>query len=418
VAFRPVFGHRANDRKCDMKRTNYDLSHLIKPLTAAAAVAPNSDSYGYELTVLIHHLSRDAEKQEHPIAKFISLITNEPRLEQFNGRMVVTEQGSVRVDYSTLVEWLINHTCKVGAEQALVDLVRYIETDKIPIDRAVAVGGINVVGQNDLGEGLRLIPFDEFPDCNDKRFLAERSTHGMQWATAMLLKSAETKRHHILVEELASQQHNLLHLANYQDLDDALLCLGLFGPTAPHPLAKWILLPDWAFTPGGAYSIPYVGEFKSPRKMPDDAPNLTKQLLTLWNILSDSQRAELRLAMQRLNSAMRRTSLVDSAIDLGIALESIFLNDQNSDRGELAFRLRVRAARWLGHNSTERNKIAMTMNDLYNCRSKAVHTGRVPNEVRKRQTKEILEEGYRYAATAIIRLIKEGKPNWDAITYD
>jgi len=58
------------------------------------------------------------------------------------------------------------------------------------------------------------------------------------------------------------------------------------------------------------------------------------------------------------------------------------------------------------------------MNDLYNCRSKAVHTGRVPNEVRKRQTKEILEEGYRYAATAIIRLIKEGKPNWDAITYD
>src|SRR6266436_8665068 len=53
--------------------------------------------------------------------------------------------------------------------------------------------------------------------------------------------------------------------------------------------------------------------------------------------------SELRVPMQRLNSAMRRKSAVDSAIDLGIALESIFLRDTTDDRSELTFKLRVRS---------------------------------------------------------------------------
>ena len=35
----------------------------------------------------------------------------------------------------------------------------------------------------------------------------------------------------------------------------------------------------------------------------------------------------MRLVMQRLNSPMRRDNPVDAALDLGIALEAMFLND-------------------------------------------------------------------------------------------
>jgi len=401
-----------------MKKSSYDLSHFIKPLSAAVGAAPNCDSHGFDLTLLIHNLEQKTEKQEHPIANLISLIKSEPCFEQFDGRMVTTEQGvTVRVSYADLTEWLINRARKESAAQALDDLIRYMESEMIPVHRAVAVGGIKVVGQHDLGEGLKLIPYDELTECADKRFLSERFINRMPSPTAILLKSAETKRLHIHAEELVSQKQNLSHLAHYQDIDDAILCLGLFGPTAPHPLAKWILLPDWAFTPVHSYSTPYEGEFFIPRQIPADAPVRTKQLLTTWNSMGNQHKAELRLAMERLNRAMRSASLVDSAIDLGIALESLFLNDQNSDRGELTFRLRVRAARWLGQDLEERKKLEITLSDLYNCRSKAVHTGRVPNEVRKRPTRELLEDGYRYASSAILRMILEGKPNWHDITF-
>lgn len=396
-----------------MKR-KYDLSHFVKPLTDAATVAPSSDSTGFDLSLLIHNLEQEADKQEHPIARLISLIKNEPCLEQFEGWYVTIEQATVLVQYSKLTEWLISRACKVGAERALNDLIRYMEADSIPVHRAVAVGGIEVVGQHDLVDGLKLIPFDEFPECDDKKYLTERFLYRMKKPSAILLKCAEIKKLQVHADELVNQQQNSSHRADYQNIDDAILCLGLFGPTAPHPLAKWTLLPDWAFAPFHGYSMPYEGEFFLPRQMPTDAPVLTARLLTSWNSLENKHRAKLRLAMERLNSAMRSASLVDSAIDLGIVLESLFLDDDNS---ELSFRLTVRAARWLGQDLAERKKLSTSLKDLYTCRSKAVHTGTVPDEMRKRPTCELIEEGYKHAATAIKRMIVEGKPSWDDIMY-
>ena len=119
--------------------------------------------------------------------------------------------------------------------------------------------------------------------------------------------------------------------------------------------------------------------------------------------------------MERLNSAMRRKTSVDSAIDLGIALESVFLSGQ---RGGLTFTLRVRVARWLGSTPEERRRLGEVAGDLYGVRSKAVHEGHVPVTVRGRPTAELLEEGYKITATAIAKLIGSGQPDWDAITYE
>jgi len=137
-------------------------------------------------------------------------------------------------------------------------------------------------------------------------------------------------------------------------------------------------------------------------------------LFSNWLGLTEERRVELRVPMQRLNSAMRRSSPVDSAIDLGIALESIFLPD---GRGALTFRLRVRAARWLGSTPAERRCLSVTVDDLYKVRSMAVHGGRVPDTIRGRQARELLEEGYGLTATGLVALIRKGDPDWDAVTY-
>lgn len=112
---------------------------------------------------------------------------------------------------------------------------------------------------------------------------------------------------------------------------------------------------------------------------------------------------------------MRRLSNVDSAIDLGIALEALFLSDLPDDRGELTFRLRLRVARYLEQNSKKREALFRLVGDLYSLRSTAVHTGRSPSDIRGRATSDLLEEGFRLTADAIRRHVVEGPPDWNNV---
>jgi hypothetical protein len=160
--------------------------------------------------------------------------------------------------------------------------------------------------------------------------------------------------------------------------------------------------------------MPFVEGSGKARPLPEAAAVEGSRLFSNWLGLSEERRMELRVPMQRLNSAMRRSSPVDSAIDLGIVLESIFLRD---GEGGLTFRLRVRAARWLGSTPEERKRLSATVGDLYKVRSKAVHEGRVPDTIHHRETSELLEEGYALTARALVALISKGSPDWDAVTY-
>ncbi|MCI0365010.1 MAG: hypothetical protein L0219_14125, partial [Phycisphaerales bacterium] len=201
---------------------------------------------------------------------------------------------------------------------------------------------------------------------------------------------------------------------DWSGMADLLLCLGLIGPTAPVLLASWLEPPEWAPVMAAAYDMPFVEGAGKAQAFREAHAIEGSNLLATWRGLPDERRAALRVPMERLNSAMRRPSLVDSAIDLGIALESIFLPD---GRGALTFRLRVRAARWLSSTPEERRRLAATVGDLYTVRSKAVHEGRVPDAIHQRTTRELLEEGYELTAKALVALISKGDPDWDEVIY-
>ena len=82
---------------------------------------------------------------------------------------------------------------------------------------------------------------------------------------------------------------------------------------------------------------------------------------------------KLRVPIQRWRRSKATSNGVDLAIDLRIALESLFLDDGN--RAELSFRLALRAAWYLGAEGDERTKIFEAVRDAYDIGSKAVHTG-------------------------------------------
>jgi hypothetical protein len=266
-----------------------------------------------------------------------------------------------------------------------------------------------------MGSGITLLPWDQLENSRTKRVIEERFfLGGSDHPEAALVRELELPRLHVAHADVS--KHMAAPPAYWEQLSDLLLCLGLVGPTAPISLAAWLEPPDWAPIMSGGYSFSLTDGFAFPRTFPSNAPVEGARIHALWNGLTPERRAELHVPMVRLNSAMRRRSSVDAAIDLGIALESIFLRDLSDDRGELTLRLRVRAGRWLGSSATERKEIALLVGDLYAVRSKAVHRGQVSDNTRRRPTTELLEEGFKLAARSLVALIESGDPDWDDVT--
>jgi hypothetical protein len=113
----------------------------------------------------------------------------------------------------------------------------------------------------------------------------------------------------------------------------------------------------------------------------------------------------LHVALDRLNRALIPPwgNLVDRAIDLGIALEALLLHD--SDNAELSYRLRLRGARLLDGDLAARRSTKQLLNDIYKLRSKAVHTGMIPE---RQEDLDRLKEGISVCARLINIVIENG----------
>ena len=103
-----------------------------------------------------------------------------------------------------------------------------------------------------------------------------------------------------------------------------------------------------------------------------------KHLYESLTAMTSSDRKRLTVPIDRLISSWDRRgrfgSQVDKLIDLGIALESLYLPDVS---GELTYRLRTRGARYLGTGLAQRRELAGLLKAFYSARSKAVHSGEV-----------------------------------------
>jgi len=120
--------------------------------------------------------------------------------------------------------------------------------------------------------------------------------------------------------------------------------------------------------------------------------------------------------LERLNQAKRSIELVDLAIDLGIALESLFLQEKCTDV-QLALTFRLRAAWFLSGNDRDlRRENFDLFGRLYKWRSKAIHEGTLDEHVKGIPIPigEVLTRGE--AAQAMDKIIRLRKfPNWKCL---
>jgi hypothetical protein len=301
----------------------------------------------------------------------------------------------------------------------VTDLQRYLTTDAIPYRQFVILGGLSPIGELHLGGGIVLRQIERLPQSTWKeKLLAKyRGASAPSQPTVFLEKKTFFIREHLPRGE--RPRHIVLHPP--QELADVPLLITALGPYAPLILGSWDEAEDWVpdLHRGGYANLPEpsrLGEYSQTLATDlRDLPDLHAE----WLTQTESRRQHLRIALNRMNSAIRHLDVVESAIDLGIAMEALFLADRGPDRGELGFTLRVRAARLLGTSGASRRDIAKLFRELYDLRSKAVHTGKLHRPAKDYdKLKGLLSQGSVYVAEAIRRIIKEGEPDWEAVLFD
>lgn len=121
-----------------------------------------------------------------------------------------------------------------------------------------------------------------------------------------------------------------------------------------------------------------------------------------WGIvrLAPEDRARLQVPIDRWIASVGQRYEVDRMIDLGIAFDSLYLED--GERGSLGDKLADRASRYLGNSQTERQELHGGFKRIYNNRSGAVHRG----VLREGLTPEEKEDFIRDAQALCLQTIK------------
>ena len=147
-----------------------------------------------------------------------------------------------------------------------------------------------------------------------------------------------------------------------------------------------------------------------------------EEAMRLYQILKTNLNSgfgkRLQIAIDRWVRSWTNKDLVDSIIDLGIAFESLYVPD--SDRGEIRFKLAVRAAWHLGKDKEDRNQRLRQLKQIYDRRSKAVHSGQ-PSQPVKFGTDEVsisefIRRSQELCRDSIMKFLEKGQfPDWNSL---
>ena len=136
--------------------------------------------------------------------------------------------------------------------------------------------------------------------------------------------------------------------------------------------------------------------------------------------LDANDREKLQIPIDRWVESKTNRSHIDKVIDLGIAFEALYLSDID-ETSELSFRLRLRAAWHLGENERDRKVLMKEFSEIYNWRSKVVHTGKLPNRTKKtpftpKEVNQFIERAQNLCRDSIMKILEDEQfPDWNSL---
>ena len=126
---------------------------------------------------------------------------------------------------------------------------------------------------------------------------------------------------------------------------------------------------------------------------------------------------QLTTPIDRWMKSKSQQEYVDKIIDLGIAFESFFLGDINQ---EVTFRFSLRGSLYLRDGLKERRRLKRELTEFYKYRSRAVHTGTLPDRVkvngRTMRIGQFIERSQELFEQCLLKAIESRQlPDWNTI---
>ena len=133
--------------------------------------------------------------------------------------------------------------------------------------------------------------------------------------------------------------------------------------------------------------------------------------------LSSEVKVKLHIPIDRWIMSKAEDNPIEKIIDLGIALEALYLSE--GTREQLTLQFRLRASWYLGKDKEHRKRLIDEFKAIYNWRSTVVHTGKLPKKTKnthftKHEIKEFIEKAQDLCRDSIMKILEDGKfPDWN-----
>ena len=199
----------------------------------------------------------------------------------------------------------------------------------------------------------------------------------------------------VLPEEVFQRKQRCTDLPDF-DIQTFCDALSLISNGAIEWVCDWnFIKPDEVFVVHGEHigsTLIQISALRERTNMQVDTEQVAEavSLYTSMKSLKDGEAQKLQIPITRWIKSKTRQPLVDTFIDLGIALESLYLDSGTGE--QQSFRLRLRAALFLRDSVNERETVMKDVREIYGLRSKAVHEGSVNDSEAIKSFKEKAED--------------------------
>lgn len=159
---------------------------------------------------------------------------------------------------------------------------------------------------------------------------------------------------------------------------------------------------------------PFVGSAEMERTEIDKAKRYYKILDNPNSSISE----RLQIPIDRWIKSKANKDPIDKIIDLGIALEALYLSE--GTREQLTLQFRLRASWHLGKDKEHRKRLMDEFKAIYDLRSQAVHNGKVADKVKIRKgeepvaTSKFIPKVQDLCRKSIRKILEDGEfPDWN-----
>jgi hypothetical protein len=348
-----------------------------------------------------------------------------PFYQDYEGCFVNTENGEYGFHPFMVAPDLVHIAFKRGVKAALSYFSKMTRLPYADGYSTILLLGIDLENSFEIYPGVTIVRIENLPSSNAKgHYVGDESKWHFNNPYSSFIsapKCALVRKMRIepLTYLAGNDPENKKPLESDELFKEIALLLTLVGPSPILTSVHWFEFDDQdlqgAKQGGSGWHNYEIFPIILPKSLPVANESICSSISSYYKMSDSKTKERINVSLERLSTALRRRSSGDAALELSIALETIFAEDY----GENTFKIGLRAALLISNEIEQRKRVRSVISALYKQRSQLVHRG-VNSETAKIKgfepvsSNELIKESAIYVSRAIVKVLEIGSiPDWN-----